>query len=104
MIEVVFHGELGVDNHTKDSHGGNPLRSSDKWLRVVKAVICQNKFLSRATAIVVIGPRQIGKPTSLLSTSSCSSDTESFCSMDGKRNKSQNQKSTKEQIYSVCVL
>src|SRR6218665_2681493 len=27
------------------------------------AVICQNKFLSRATAIVVIGPRQIGKPT-----------------------------------------
>src|SRR6218665_2206380 len=29
MIEVVFHGELGVDNHTKDSHGGYPLRSSD---------------------------------------------------------------------------
>jgi len=21
MIEVVFHGELGVDNHAKDSHG-----------------------------------------------------------------------------------
>src|SRR6218665_270860 len=36
MIEVVFHGEFGVDNHAKDSHGVNPLRSSDKWLRVVK--------------------------------------------------------------------
>jgi len=28
VIEVVFHGELGVDNHANDSHGGNPLRSS----------------------------------------------------------------------------
>jgi len=27
-----------------------------------RAVICQNKFLSRTTAIVAIGPRQIGKP------------------------------------------
>jgi len=35
-------------------------------LLIYRAVICQNKFLSRATAIVVIGPRQIGKPTIIL--------------------------------------
>src|SRR6218665_3935632 len=28
-------------------------------------IYAKNKFLSRATAIVVIGPRQIGKPTNM---------------------------------------
>src|SRR6218665_3858567 len=32
---------------------------------IIIAVICQNKFLSRATAIVVIGPRQIGSAVGL---------------------------------------
>jgi len=41
------------------------LKWSTYTRQCVRAVICQNKFLSRATAIVVIGlgPRQIGKPT-----------------------------------------
>src|SRR6218665_2751900 len=45
----------------------------------------KNKFLSRATAIVVIGPRQIGKPTlePIAIAIAIETETETYCSERG---------------------